>query len=234
MRSESDRPLLAILDYGIGNLHSACKGFAHVGADVRLTTDRRLIESADAVVLPGVGAFAPCINALHSSGLADISLERIAAGVPFFGICIGMQVLFASSEEAPGHRGLGVFDDQVRLLADTVKRPQMQWNQLNRCLGDHPMLAGLDDNAWVYFVHSYGVRSVVKANGRCQTGGPWEEPAQVSAGNGVIATCAYGGDIVAAAARGSVWACQFHPEKSGRNGLRILANFVEQARVSSI
>ncbi len=218
------RPLLAILDYGIGNLHSAAKGFDHAGADARLTTDPALITDAAGVVLPGVGAFAPCMDALHDCGLADVALDRIDAGTPFFGICVGMQMLFAGSEEAPGHSGLGVFAERLTLLPESVKRPQMQWNRLRRTgtgpgCGEaaHPMLAGLDDDAWVYFVHSYAVHGA--------------EPTLRDAE--VIATCDYGGDVVAAAARGPVWACQFHPEKSGRAGLRILANFVQAARAAA-
>ncbi len=197
------RPLLAVLDYGIGNLHSAHKGFSHVGADTRLTADRGLIRDACGVVLPGVGAFGPCMRALRSKGLDEVALDRIDAGVPFFGICIGMQMLFAGSSEAPETEGLGVFDQLVRPLSDTVKRPQIQWNKLI-VHQEHPMLTGLGDEPWVYFVHSYAP----------------------DAGEEVIATCDYGGPVTAAVARDNVWAAQFHPEKSGETGLRILSNFV--------
>ncbi len=201
-----DRPLLAVLDYGIGNLHSAQKGFSHVGADTRLTDDRGLIRDACGVVLPGVGAFGPCMRALRAAGLDEVAMDRIGAGVPFFGICIGMQMLFAGSEEAPDIDGLGVFNQSVRLLPDTVKRPQIQWNRLNATT-EHPMLAGLGDDAWVYFVHSYA--------------------AEIS--EDVIATCDYGGPVAAAIARDNVWAAQFHPEKSGAVGMQILSNFVSYA-----
>ncbi len=201
-----DRPLLAVLDYGIGNLHSAHKGFSHVGADTRLTADRGLISDACGVVLPGVGAFGPCMKALRDAGLDEVALDRIDAGVPFFGICIGMQMLFAGSSEAPEVDGLGVFPQMVRLLPDTVKRPQIQWNKLTYHK-EHPMLNDLGDDAWVYFVHSYA------ADG----------------GEEVIATCDYGGPVTAAVARDNVWAAQFHPEKSGATGLRILSNFVAYA-----
>lgn len=201
-----DRPLLAVLDYGIGNLHSAFKGFSHVGADTRLTADRGLISDACGVVLPGVGAFGPCMKALRARGLDEVALDRIDAGVPFFGICIGMQMLFAGSEEAPEVDGLGVFTQMVRLLPDTVKRPQIQWNKLN-VHREHPMLTDLDDEPWVYFVHSYAPED----------------------GEEVIATCDYGGPVTAAVARDNVWAAQFHPEKSGAVGLRILSNFVAYA-----
>jgi len=205
-RDAAPRPLIAVLDYGIGNLHSAHKGFQHAGADTRLTADRGLIEDADGVVLPGVGAYGPCMDALRSRGLDEIALERIAAGVPFFGICIGMQVLFAGSDEAPETTGLGVFDRRVVAIPGSVKRPQMQWNKLEG-RGAHPMLDGLPDDAWVYFVHSFAAAD----------------------GDDVVATCDYGADLAAAVARDNVWAAQFHPEKSGSNGIQILRNFVVAA-----
>jgi imidazole glycerol-phosphate synthase subunit HisH len=204
--SGDSRPLIAVLDYGIGNLHSAHKGFEWAGADTRLTADRALIEDADGVVLPGVGAFAPCMRALRATGLDEIALERIEAGVPFFGICIGMQLLFAGSEEAPGCPGLAVIKRRVHTIPDTVKRPQMQWNKLDRRV-EHPMFEGLPDEAWVYFVHSYAGAD----------------------GDDVVATCDYGADLAAALARDNLWAAQFHPEKSSNTGLRILHNFVRAA-----
>lgn len=209
--AESKRPLIAILDYGIGNLHSAQKGFEQAGADARLTADPGLIADAEGVVLPGVGAFAPCMDALRSTRLDQVALERIEAGVPFFGICIGMQVLFSGSQEAPGCSGLGVFDRGVGLIPGSVKRPQMQWNIIERRQPDHPMFAGLPDEAWVYFVHSYSAAD----------------------GPDVIATCDYGTHLVAAVARNDLWAAQFHPEKSGPVGIRILANFVDLAATST-
>ena len=200
------RPLIAVLDYGIGNLHSAHKGFEHAGADTRLTADRGLIAEADGVVLPGVGAYGPCMAALRATGLDEVALERIDSGVPFFGICIGMQLMFAGSEEAPGVDGLGVFDRQVVAIPDIVKRPQMQWNVIDRRV-EHHMFDGLPDEAWVYFVHSFAAAD----------------------GDDVVATCNYGTDLVAAVARDNVWAAQFHPEKSGTNGIQILRNFVTAA-----
>ena len=180
------------------------RGFAHAGADARLTADAGLIRDAAGVVLPGVGAFRPCMDALRDRGLDELALERIDAGTPFFGICIGMQMLFSASEEAPGCEGLGVFDRKVCRIPEGVKHPQMQWNVLQRRQTDHPMFDHLPAEAWVYFVHSY-----VAADG-----------------DDVVATCDYGGPITAAAARDNVWAAQFHPEKSGPNGLQILRNFV--------
>jgi imidazole glycerol-phosphate synthase subunit HisH len=199
-----------VLDYGIGNLHSAQKGFECAGADTRLTADRALIEDADGVVLPGVGAFGPCMNALRATGLDEVAVDRIETGVPFFGICIGMQVLFRGSDEAPGCSGLGVIDRQVVEIPDTVKRPQMQWNKLDRRV-DHAMFDGLPDEAWVYFVHSFAGTD----------------------GDDVVATCAYGTDLPAALVRDNLWAAQFHPEKSSTNGIRILRNFVAAAALGS-
>ena len=205
------RPLVAILDYGIGNLHSAQKGFEHAGADARLTADRGLISDAAGVVLPGVGAFAPCMAALGRTGLDEAAVDAVRSGRPFMGICVGMQVLFTGSEEAPGTSGLGVFDRLVRWIPGPAKRPQMQWNVLQRNR-DHPMLADLDDPIWAYFVHSLAP--------------------EIPDGDDVVATCDYGGPVVAAVARDNVWAAQFHPEKSSRVGLRILANFVAAANAA--
>jgi len=195
--------VIAVLDYGIGNLRSAQKALEHVGADARLTADVAEVEAADGVVLPGVGAFGPCLRALRDSGLEGPARDAIEAGTPFLGICIGMQMLYEGSDEDPATPGMGVMEGHVRRLPDGVKRPQMQWNRLDR-RADSPMFAGLDDPAWVYFVHSYAPE----------------------AGPDVVATCDYGGPVVAAVARDHLWATQFHPEKSSATGLRLLANFV--------
>lgn len=206
--SEPRRPLVAVLDYGIGNLRSAQKGLERVGAEAHLTAEPGLIRRADGLVLPGVGAFGPCMAALEAAGL-DVEARRATdAGVPFLGICIGMQMLFEGSEEAPGRAGLGFLAGQVRRLPDGLKRPQMQWNQLNVQRPD-PLLVGLD-GAWVYFVHSY-------APERSAT---------------TVATCDYGGPVTAVAASGAVRGVQFHPEKSGAEGLRLLANFVAMLAVT--
>jgi glutamine amidotransferase len=201
-----ERPLVAVLDYGIGNLHSAQKAIEKMGADARLTTDPDLVAAADGVVLPGVGAFGACMNALRSCGLERPALDAAASGRPFLGICVGMQMLFDASEEDPVARGLGVIAGLVRWIPPGVKRPQMQWNRLELRMPDDPMLAGLGDDPWVYFVHSlHGV------------------PADSDA---VAATCDYGGTLNAAFRAGNVFATQFHPEKSGSTGLKLLANFV--------
>jgi glutamine amidotransferase len=203
------RPLVAVLDYGIGNLHSAHKALVHQGADARLTDDPALIADADAVVLPGVGAFGACMDALRAARLDEPALDAVASGRPFLGICVGMQMLFAGSDEDPRARGLGVIPGTIRWIPPGVKRPQMQWNVLDVRMPDDPMLDGLTHGAWVYFVHSlHGV------------------PDDASV---VAATCEYGGTLNAAFRQGNVFATQFHPEKSSRSGLRLLRNFVRVA-----
>lgn len=203
-----DRPKLAVLDYGIGNLRSAQKGLERAGADATLTADPAVIEAADGVVLPGVGNFGACMRALVATGLADQATKVASRGQPFIGICVGMQLLFEGSDESPDEPGLGLLPGRVSWLPDDVKRPQMQWNQL-RC-GGHPLVAGMD-GAWVYFVHSLAADLAA------------DDPM-------VIATTDYGGPVVAAAAKDNVWATQFHPEKSANAGLRLLTNFVEACR----
>jgi len=204
------RPLLAVLDYGIGNLRSAQKAFERLGADARLTADPGLIAEADGVVLPGVGAFGACMAALGRTGLDDRARAAVAAGRPFLGICVGMQLLYEGSEEDPGVSGLGVLAGTVRRLPPGVKHPQMQWNILER-RGEPAMLAGIEDPAWVYFVHSFAADD----------------------GPAVVATCDYGGPVVAGVEDGTVWAMQFHPEKSGRTGLALLDNFLTRVRAGA-
>ena len=197
------RPLVAVLDYEIGNLRSAQKALEHVGADARLTADRDVIGAADAVVLPGVGAFGRCMEALAATGLDAVAEDVVAAGTPFLGICVGMQLLHEGSEEAPGVPGLGILPGVVRRLPDGVKRPQMQWNVLDRTRPSR-LLDGLAEPTWVYFVHSYAAE----------------------VGPDTVATCDYGGPVAAASERGNVAATQFHPEKSGPCGLALLRGFV--------
>jgi len=199
-------PLIAVLDYGIGNLRSAEKALAHVGADAVLTADPAVVARSDAVVLPGVGAYGRCREALAETGLDDVALDAVASGRPFLGICVGMQLLYESSEEAPGVAGLGVLSGEVRRLPSGVKHPQMQWNRLDP-VTESPLLDGLGGRPWMYFVHSFAPEATAD----------------------VIATCDYGATITAAAQREMVMATQFHPEKSGAPGLRLLANFVRLA-----
>jgi imidazole glycerol-phosphate synthase subunit HisH len=198
--------LVAVLDYGIGNLRSAQKALERVGADARLTADPGLVRDAAGVVLPGVGNFGRCMQALDESGLDDVAVACARSGRPFLGICVGMQLLYEGSEETPDVPGLGVLPGIVRRLPDGVKRPQMQWNMLER-RADSALLAGVPDPVWVYFVHSFA------AEGSEHT----------------VATCDYGGPVTAAVEHDALWATQFHPEKSGATGMRILANFVARA-----
>lgn len=201
---------IAVLDYGIGNLRSAQKALEKAGADARLTADRAFIDQADAVVLPGVGAFGACMNALRAAQLDDVARGAAESGRPFLGICVGMQMLYEGSDESPAVPGLALLPGRVRLLPGHVKRPQMQWNELIARRALDPLLEGLARNAWMYFVHSYATDDMAHA----------------------IATCDYGGPVVAAVGRLNVWATQFHPEKSGRDGMRLLRNFVSIAERS--
>ena len=203
------RPLVAVLDYGIGNLRSAQKALERVGADARLTADSGLIADADAVVLPGVGAFGACMDALRACGLDDVAVEAANDDRPFLGVCVGMQMLYEGSDESPGAVGLGVLPGRLRLLPDTVKRPQMQWNLVD-IRRPSRLFATVQDPVWVYFVHSY---------------------AADADGDSVIATCDYGGPVAAAVERDGLWATQFHPEKSGTIGLELLRGFVDAARL---
>ncbi len=201
------RPLVAVLDYGIGNLHSAQKALARMGADARLTDDAALIAEADGVVLPGVGAFGACMDALRGARLEQPALDAVASGRPFLGICVGMQMLFDGSDEDAAARGLGVIPGTIRWIPPGVKRPQMQWNQLALKDATEPLFCKLGEHPWVYFVHSlHGV------------------PADPDV---VVATCEYGDRLNAAFRLGDVFATQFHPEKSGTTGLQLLANFVD-------
>jgi imidazole glycerol-phosphate synthase subunit HisH len=205
--------VIAVVDYGIGNLHSAHKALIAVGADACLTSDPADIDAADAVVLPGVGAFGACMNALRERGLEDPVRDAARSGRPFLGICVGMQMLFDGSQEDPDVPGLGIISGQVQWIPPGVKRPQMQWNILCPTAreqdhsGVDPMWAGLGEEPWMYFVHSlHGVPTDADV---------------------IAATCEYGGELNAAFRLGSVFATQFHPEKSGPSGLQMLSNFVK-------
>lgn len=197
--------MIAIVDYGIGNLRSAQKAFEVLGVEAQLTDDPDIIARAGGVVLPGVGNFGKCMNALTERGLDTPCLDAIERGQPFMGICVGLQMLFTSSEEAPDVKGLGVFDSEVRLLPEDVVVPHMGWNQCSGVAGDSEMFAGLGADPWMYFVHSFASTDVDE---------PW-----------VAASVWHGVDVVAAVERDNVWGSQFHPEKSSNLGLQILANF---------
>lgn len=202
-------PVIAVLDYGIGNLRSAQKALQHLGADARLTADPGLVEAADGVVLPGVGAFGACMAAMAATGVDALAVTAAASGRPFLGICVGMQLLYEGSDEAPGVDGLGVLAGTVERITGGVKVPQMQWNALS-VVSPHRLTGGLD-GSWMYFVHSYAAP-------------PSDD---------VIAVCDYGGPITAAIARGNVWATQFHPEKSARPGQHLLRNWLDAVATTS-
>jgi imidazole glycerol-phosphate synthase subunit HisH len=198
-----------VVDYGMGNLASVAKALERNGADVRVTESAATVRDAAAVVLPGVGAFRDAAARLEQSGLGAAVLERIAAGTPFLGVCLGLQLLFESSAEGGRWPGLGVFAGTVEVLQTDLKVPHIGWNELEWTAAGAGMARGLPAPAAVYFVHSYAAR-----------------PADPEI---VAARTDYGGEVVAAVARDTIWAVQFHPEKSSAVGLRLLASFVERA-----
>lgn len=206
--------MIAILDYGIGNLHSVEKAFQHVGAEVYLTGDPEIVRRADGVVVPGVGAFSSCALGLSASGLQSLVLDTVEAGKPLLGICVGMQLFFDESEEMGMHAGLGILpgrvvrfpDGQVDAAGQRLKVPQIGWNQLWHD-GTDPLLAGVPSGSFTYFVHSYYCQPVDRFH--------------------VVATTDYGLDYASIVRRDAVWGVQFHPEKSHAIGLRLLRNFAE-------
>jgi len=195
--------MIGVVDYGIGNLRSAEKALEALGVDAALVDDADQLRRAAGVVLPGVGAFGRCREALADSGLEAAVVDVLERGTPFLGICVGFQLLYEGSAESPATPGLGYFSGQVERLSASEKVPQMQWNCLER-RGDRPsqLLEGEVD-PWVYFVHSYAP----------------------PLGPETVATCDYGGPVAALAEQGTVFGAQFHPEKSGPTGLRILERF---------
>ncbi|MEO1620598.1 MAG: imidazole glycerol phosphate synthase subunit HisH [Cyanobacteria bacterium J06632_3] len=203
---------IAVIDYDMGNLHSACKGLQFAGATTVVTDDVADIEQADGVVLPGVGAFDPAMEHLRSRNLIE-PIRRIArSGKPFLGICVGMQVLFDGSEEGK-ESGLGIFPGMIRRFKSEpgITIPHMGWNQLLLSQDKCPLWKGVSSEAWVYFVHSY-----------------YAEPTDPAL---TAATITHGSQaITAAVASGNLMAVQFHPEKSSETGLQILSNFVSYVR----
>ncbi len=197
--------MIALIDYGSGNVRSVFNALTSLGADVRLTADAGEISRAEKIVLPGVGAFGDCVHGLQERDLWGPMQDSLASGKPFLGICVGYQMLFEQSEETPGVHGLGFFPGKVKRFATPgLKVPQIGWNNLD--LTPHPLWAGLPAQPHVYFVHSY-----------------YCEPTDPTT---VIARTTYGQTFAAAAARGSVAGVQFHPEKSQTVGLGILKNFL--------
>ena len=198
--------MIAIADYGMGNLRSVEKAFQFLGHEAFITDDPQRARGASHLVLPGDAAFGDAMRNLRTAGWDTAIEDHVSTGRPFLGICVGLQLLFEGSEESPGREGLGVLGGTVAMLPGDVKRPQMQWNRLDAAERRHPLLDGIADDAWVYFVHGYAA----------------------PVGPNTVATCEYGSTVCAAVASGTLWATQFHPEKSGGTGLRVLQNFVDR------
>lgn len=202
------KPLIAVIDYGVGNLFSVEKALKQFSDDVVVTRDEPLIKKAEKLVLPGVGDFGECMKNLEATGLIPTIKARIAEGTPLLGICIGEQILFEGSEESPGAKGLGLFKGMVRRInAPGLKVPHMGWNSVHFSEPRHPLFAGLGEHPYFYFVHSY----------HCVP-----EDASI-----ITAATEYGEQLTAAVAKDNVMATQFHPEKSGDVGLKVLQNFIE-------
>jgi len=199
--------MIALVDYGMGNLRSVEKALARVGADVRIVSDRKSVLTADALVLPGVGAFGDCMANLEKIGLVEAIRDFVATKRPFLGICLGFQALFESSEEAPGVKGFELFPGTVpRFAVNGLKVPHMGWNELRIQQSGCPLLKDVTDNSYVYFVHSY-----------------YCKPKNASV---ICGTTNYGIDFCSMLWTGNVFATQFHPEKSQAVGLKMLENFV--------
>ena len=203
--------MIAIVDYGVGNLFSLASSFRMVGAEVTVTSDPEVIRAAERIVLPGVGAFGDAAEKLRASGLDRVVVEEANKGKPLLGICLGMQLLFDKSLEYGEHAGLGLIPGEIRPIADVIpsdlKIPHIGWNALHFGTEKSPLFRYLKEGDFVYFVHSF-------------YGANCEES--------VIATTEYGAELTAAVGRGNVFGCQFHPEKSGAVGLNILRAFCEK------
>ena len=202
--------MIAIVDYGVGNLFSLKSSFAAVGAEAVVTADADVLRAADKLILPGVGAFGDAAQKLRDSGLADVVKEQAAAGKPLLGICLGMQLLFDKSFEYGEHEGLGLIKGNIRPIADVIpadlKIPHIGWNAL-QFTRQSPLFRYIREGDFVYFVHSFYAADCDDA---------------------VIAASEYGAPLTAAVANGNVFGCQFHPEKSGDVGLNILRAFCEE------
>jgi glutamine amidotransferase len=204
------RPPVAVLDYGVGNLHSAAKALDRAGADVRVVATVGEADGAAGLVVPGVGAYGACLTGLASAGGAAAVAGWLEGGRPLLGICVGMQLLFEASEEGPVSDGVGVIAGKIRRLTGPVKIPHIGWDEVAVRPGSR-LFAGLKDGTRFYFVHSYA-----------------PEPDGVA----VAAVCDYGGRFAAAVEQGNLFGTQFHPEKSGAAGLALLANFVTEVRAA--
>ena len=203
--------MIAIIDYGVGNLFSLCSSLKSIGAEAVVTPDPAVIRAADRIILPGVGAFADAAEKLRATGLDQVLLEEAARGKKIMGICLGMQMLFEESHEYGIHKGLGLIPGRVVPMAgyipEGLKIPHIGWNPLIlKGESKHPLLKYVEEGDCVYFVHSYFATDCTES---------------------VIATAEYGRELTAAVAKGNVMGCQFHPEKSGKVGLSILKAFCE-------
>jgi glutamine amidotransferase len=199
---------VAIIDYGVGNLRSVEKAFQAGGAEAVVSSDEEVLRTAEKLVLPGVGAFRACMEALKGRGYDRLVRERVEAGTPLLGVCVGMQMLFEESEEFGRCEGLGFLRGRVRRFEGGLHVPQVGWNQVG-WKRSHPLRAGLEDGAFFYFVHSF----------YCDA----EEP------EAVLGETEYGTSYASVVARGNVCGVQFHPEKSQAEGLRLLSNFAAAA-----
>lgn len=200
--------MIAIIDYGAGNIQSVSKALAHIGCEAFITRDKDKILKADGAVLPGVGSFGDTMDTMNEYGIKDTVIEYINSGKPFLGICLGLQLLFPKSEESPDAKGLGIFDGSITKIpsGEGLKIPHIGWNSLNIKKSDG-LFKGIGKNPYVYFVHSYFLNASDKSIVSAQT--------------------EYGVTIDAAVEKGNVFATQFHPEKSGETGLKILRNFAD-------
>lgn len=198
--------MIAVIDYGAGNLSSVVKAFRHLGCDVAVTADPEELRRADAAVLPGQGAFGDAMRCLEGSGMVEPTLGFLRSGRPFLGICVGLQLLFEGSEESPGVRGLSVFPGRILRIPDApgLKIPHIGWNSLN-LIRRGTLFRGIEGNPFVYFDHSFYLRTDDRGL--------------------VTATAVYGAELDVSVQKENVCATQFHPEKSGRAGLQMLENF---------
>lgn len=201
--------MIAIVDYGVGNLYSLEQSFHAIGGQVSVTADPRVLRNAEKILLPGVGAFGDAAEKLRLSGLADVVIEQAKAGKPLLGICLGMQLLFDVGYEYGTHQGLGLISGSVQPISNAIpadlKIPHMGWNSLD-FTRDSKLFQYIHNGDYVYFVHSYYATDCADAT---------------------IATAAYGAPLTAAVEKDNVFGCQFHPEKSGKVGLEILRAFSE-------
>lgn len=201
--------MIAIINYGVGNLFSLQSSFAAIGQDAEVTSDEGTIRRADRVILPGVGAFRDAARKLRDTGMNRVVKREAAEGKPLLGICLGMQMLFERSFEYGVHEGLGLLKGEIRPIAERIpeglKIPQMGWNSL-KILRDSPLMKYTREGEYVYFVHSYSA---------------------VDCDDSLVAVTEYGAELTACVGKGNVFGCQFHPEKSGETGLRMLRAFCE-------